>query len=139
MVKRAFLIPALVLLVGVVTVLLWINLSDSLVFYLTPSEADDQRLDFDSGERFRLGGLVEPGTLATSTDGVRFRVGDGAVSIAVVHTGTPPQLFQENIGVVVEGAWVGDEFHSDSLFVRHDEQYRAPDGEGAYEVPTGDT
>ncbi len=120
-------------------VLLWINLSENLVFYLTPSEAEDQRADFGAGERFRLGGLVQPGTLETTDDGVRFSVGDGAVSITVVHTGTPPQLFQENVGVVVEGAWQGDEFQSDTLFVRHDEQYRAPDGEGAYETPSADS
>ena len=137
--RRAFLIPALGLLVVVVAVLLWGNLSENLVFYLTPSEADQQRSDFAAGERFRLGGLVESGTVTDTVDGVSFVVGDGAVSIAVMHTGTPPQLFAENVGVVVEGAWVGEEFHSDTLFVRHDEQYRSPDGEGAYEPPQSNT
>ena len=137
--RRPFLIPALGLLVVVVGFLLWGNLSENLVFYLTPSEADDQRSDSAEGERFRLGGLVEQGTITDTAEGVFFTVGDGAVSITVVHTGTPPQLFSENVGVVVEGAWVGDEFHSDTLFVRHDEQYRAPDGDGPYEPPPTDT
>ena len=137
--RRAFLVPALGLLVVVVGFLLWGNLSSNLVFYLTASEAHDQRLDFPDGDRFRLGGLVAEGTIETTDDGVTFLVGDGATSITVVHTGAAPQLFAENVGVVVEGSWEGDNFHSDLLLVRHDEQYRAPDGDGAYEVPTGDS
>lgn len=138
MVSRRLLIPALGLLALVIGFLLWGNLSDNLVFYLTPTEADEQRADFGAGERFRLGGLVEEDSVEPLDDGVAFSVGDGATSIRVVHTGVPPQLFQENVGVVVEGSWNGDEFHSDALFVRHDEQYRAPDGDGAYEVPPED-
>ena len=136
MANRAFLIPALGLLLVVVTFLLWGNLTDNLVYYLTPSEADTQRSDFAAGERFRLGGLVEPGSVHETDTGVIFTVGDGATSIAVVHTGTPPQLFQENVRIVVEGMRNGDEFHSNVLLVRHDEQYRARDGDGVYEPPT---
>lgn len=137
MVKRAFLIPALGLLMVVIGFLLWGNLSDNLVYYLTPSEADAQRLDYTDGKRFRLGGLVEPDSLHATAEGVAFTVGDGATSVRVVHTGAPPQLFRENVGVVVEGAWHGAEFRSNVLFVRHDEQYRAPDGDGVYEPPPG--
>lgn len=132
---RRFLLPAIGVFAVLVGVLLWQNLSSNLVFYLTPSEAIDQRADFSNGERFRLGGLVSPGTLTESTDGIRFDVDDGGRAISVLHTGTPPQLFKEDIGVVVEGAWVDDEFHSDFMLIRHDEQYRAPDGEGTYQVP----
>lgn len=124
---RKFLIPAGGLFAVLIGLLLWTNLSSNLVFYLTPSEALDQRQDFSDGERFRLGGLVTVGSISPTTDGVSFTIGDGATSIQVVHTGTPPQLFQEDVGVVVEGSWRGSEFHSDVLLVRHDEQYRAPD------------
>jgi cytochrome c-type biogenesis protein CcmE len=133
--SRRLLIPLAGLLAVVVGFLLWGNLSGNLVYYLTPSEAMDQQSDFSAGERFRLGGLVEEGSVATTADGVTFVVGDGATSITVVHTGAPPQLFQENVGVVVEGTWAGAEFHSDELLVKHDEQYRAPDGEGEYVPP----
>lgn len=133
--RRTFLIPALGLLAVVVGFLLWGNLSNNLVFYLTPSEAEDQRSDFGVGERFRLGGLVATDSIEELADGVMFDVTDGATTIRVVHTGTPPQLFAEDVGVVVEGAWAESEFRSDFLLVRHDEQYRAPDGDGAYEVP----
>ncbi len=56
---------------------------------------------------------------------------DGPTRISVVHTKSPPQLFQENIEVVLEGSWVGDEFHSDFMLIKHDEEYRVPD-EGNY-------
>jgi cytochrome c-type biogenesis protein CcmE len=44
--------------------------------------------------------------------------------VLVVHTGVPPQLFQEGIGVVIEGVWTGASFESDTMLVKHDEQYR---------------
>ncbi len=124
---RKFLIPAGGLFAVIVGFLLWSNLSSNLVFYLTPTEAVDQKADFPATERFRLGGLVEVGSVVATPEGVAFDVGDGATTIHVVHRGTPPQLFQEDVGVVVEGSWRGSEFHSDLLLVRHDEQYRAPD------------
>lgn len=133
--SRRLFIPLAGLLAVVVGFLLWGNLSGNLVYYLTPTEAMAQQADFPAGERFRLGGLVEEGSVSTTADGVTFVVGDGATSIRVVHSGAPPQLFQENVGVVVEGTWAGEEFHSDELLVKHDEQYRAPDGEGEYVPP----
>ena len=135
--RRTFALAALALLAVVIGYLVWGNLTDNLVYYVTPSEAVEQRGQRPDGDRFRLGGLVEEDGLEETAGGVRFVVGDGATSITVEHTGTPPQLFRPGIGVVVEGTWEGDRFRSDTLLIHHDEQYRAPDGEGAYEVPTG--
>lgn len=139
MIHRRLVLPALALLAVVIAYLVWGNLSENLVYYLTPSEAVEQRSDYLPGERFRLGGLVEEEGISETDGGVRFVVGDGATSVTVFYSGTPPQLFREGIGVVVEGAWEGDRFHSDVLMIHHDEQYRAPDTDGAYEVPTGGT
>ena len=137
MTHRRFVLPALALLSGVIAYLVWANLTDNLVYYLTPSEAVEHRADYPPGERFRLGGLVEENGIEETEDGVRFIVGDGATSITVVHSGAPPQLFRDGIGVIVEGTWEGDRFRSDVLLIHHDEQYRSPDNEGAYEVPAG--
>ena len=139
MTHRPFVLAALALLAVVIGYLIWGNLADNLVYYLTPSEAVEQRADYPSGERFRLGGLVEADGIEETGNGVRFVLGDGATSVTIVHTGTPPQLFRDGIGVVVEGAWEGDRFHSDVLMINHDEQYRSPEGEGAYEVPADGT
>lgn len=138
MTRRRLVLPALGLLAVVIGYLVWNNLSENLVYYLTPSEAVEQRFEFASGERFRLGGLVEEEGTAQTGGGARFVIGDGATSVTVIYAGTPPQLFREGIGVVVEGAWEGDHFHSDVLMIHHDEQYRAPDGEDPYEVPIGE-
>ena len=45
----------------------------------------------------------------------------------MVHNGIVPQLFSEGQGVIVEGTWDGSSFHSDSMLIRHDEQYRTED------------
>lgn len=135
--RRHVLIPAGVLLAIVVGFLVWGGLTENVVYYLTPSEAVDQRAGQEPGSRFRLGGLVEADWMTETEDGVLFMVGDGAVSIPVEHAGAVPQLFRPGIGVVVEGAWEGDLFRSDTLLINHDEQYRALDGEGTYQVPTG--
>ena len=119
-----FLVPAGLLVV--VLVVLLINLSSSLVYFITPTEliaAED-----DVAERRRLGGQVVSGSVNEEVEGVRFEVTDGRETVIVHHAGAPQQLFQEGIGVVVEGTWNGSEFHSDVMLVKHDEQYRTEDG-----------
>jgi len=122
---RAVVLPV----VGAIVVLggfLVSNLNDNLVYYLTPAEAVADRADYDDGERFRLGGLVEQGSVERTDDGVRFELVDGGTSIRVDHTGAPAQLFQSGIGVIVEGTWRGDTFYSDTMIVKHDENYAPP-------------
>jgi cytochrome c-type biogenesis protein CcmE len=85
----------------------------------------------------RLGGQVVAGSVAETADGVDFLVTDGNTSVAVIHTGAPQQLFQEGIGVVVEGAWDGERFRSDTMIIKHDEQYRTEDG-AVYTPPHAD-
>ena len=123
---RWFVLPAAGIAAVLLGVLVFGNLNSNLVYYLTPTEALARRADFADGQRLRLGGLVEPGSLRRVTGGVRFTVTDGRRSILVTHQGTPAQLFQEGAGVVVEGSWSGDVFRSDSMLVKHDENYRPP-------------
>lgn len=131
---RAFLIPAIGILVVLGGLILSFGLNDNFVYYMTPGEAVAERTDFDDGRRFRLSGVVVPGSVEELSAGVRFQAADpeGPQTITVVHTRSAPQLFQENIEVVVEGAWEGDEFHSDFMLIKHDEEYRVPD-EGNYD------
>lgn len=131
---RAFLIPAIGVLVVLGGLILTFSLNDSFVYYMTPTEAIETRPEFDDGRRFRLSGVVVPGSVEEIDGGVRFdaQEPDGADVVSVFHTRTAPQLFQENIEVVVEGAWEGSEFHSDFMLIKHDEEYRVPE-EGNYE------
>lgn len=118
-----FVIPATVI-VGVLVVLL-VSLNSSLVYFKTPTELSDEAA---SAQRQRLGGQVVAGTVTSTTTGIDFMVTDGRTEVHVIHAGAPPQLFQEGIGVVVEGTWDGVLFSSDTMLVKHDEQYRSEDG-----------
>ncbi|MGI9666324.1 MAG: cytochrome c maturation protein CcmE [Acidimicrobiia bacterium] len=114
-----FVIPALVIVVALVV--LMVNLSSALVYFHTPTELVAEE---GSDERIRLGGRVVPGSVVDGDGVVTFDVEDCETFVAVAHTGTPPQLFAEGIGVVVEGEWDGSIFSSDTMLVKHDEQYR---------------
>ena len=97
-----FVIPAGLL--AIVLVVLLVNLSSSLVYFVTPTDLVEA--EADEG-RNRLGGQVERGSVVVEAELVRFRVTDGREAVDVVHQGAPQQLFQEGIGVVVEGEWDG--------------------------------
>lgn len=122
--------PVLLSLGGLAAVLVGVlvfgNLNGNLVYYLTPGEALAQRADFDDGRRFRLAGRVAPDSVTEDGGQVHFSVGTPPDVVSVRHTGAPPQLFREGIEVVVEGAWQGPTFVSDTMIVMHDENYDAP-------------
>lgn len=127
-----FIVPAAV--VVVLLVVLVVSLNSSLVYFNTPTELAEQ----DPGDgRLRLGGQVVEGTVTDTTSGVTFQVTDGREAVTVVHTGAPQQLFQEGVGVVVEGTWDGHEFHSDTMLIKHDENYdseKYESGDKSYEL-----
>ncbi len=129
---KFFVIPAAGLALLIIGFLVFNSLNDSLIYFRTPTEVVQEA---PSGTRMRLGGEVVGGSVQQFPDRVEFVVGDGITSIPVVHAGAPAQLFQEGIGVVLEGSYDGTRFHSDTMAVKHDEQYRTEDG-GTY-TPTG--
>ena len=118
-----FLVPATVAL-GVLIVLL-INLSSNLVYFRTPTELQTEVAP--SAERLRLGGQVVAGTVVENGETLLLTVTDGRESLQIEHAGVIPQLFAEGQGVIVEGTWDGTMFHSDTMLIRHDEQYRTED------------
>jgi cytochrome c-type biogenesis protein CcmE len=87
--------------------------------------ADLQTAVLQPGQRIRLGGLVENGTVrrGEGTD-VRFTVADGKSSVSVTYSGILPDLFREGQGVITEGAFRPDgTFAADSVLAKHDETY----------------
>lgn len=107
------------------------GINQNLVYYWTPS---DLRSNGDKayGATIRLGGMVAPGSIVKSGgSNVEFIVHDGTARIPVKTTTVPPQMFRENIGVVVEGTMVRDggsgHFQSNRLMVSHNNEYKAPD------------
>jgi len=128
-----FVVPAGI--VVVVIAVLVVSLNSSLVYFNTPTELTSQE---PGDARLRLGGQVVPGSVTDTTDGVTFEVTDGREVISIFYVGAPQQLFQEGIGVVVEGTWDGSIFHSDTMLVKHDETYSTDEGEYDPEHPYGD-
>lgn len=108
------------------------NIGKNLVYYWSPSEMLAQG-DKAYGPTIRLGGIVQPGSLKWDPAHTRltFRVADshspGAPSVPVVAAETPPQMFREGIGVVVEGTYDKSQtFSSARLMVNHSNVYRPP-------------
>lgn len=130
---KAFIIPAIGLVVVLVGFMVS-QLDDSLVYFRTPTEITSDQVE--EGDRLRLGGQVVQGSVVATPEEVVFEVTDGVETVLVYHEGAPQQLFQEGIGVVVEGSWSDGAFHSDTMIIRHDEEYRTEDGED-YEAPEG--
>ena len=121
--KRLSIIVAGLALLGVAAGLVLFALNDSIVFFYTPSEIAQKHIT--SGQRIRLGGLVEKGTLVKSNDGlVAFVVTDMTSTLKVNYKGLLPDLFKEGQGVVAEGAMAADgTFKADSVLAKHDEKY----------------
>jgi len=120
-------------LVVVVAALGWLalrGLTGSFVYYLTPSDITvDHKAQVD--ERVRLGGYVVPGSVHRRGGALTFTVTDRASRMHVLSTGPVPQMFRAGQGVVLEGALGHDgRFHSDTLLVKHDGEYRAPTSGG---------
>ena len=95
---------------------------DAGVYFRTADEAVAQRESLGT-KRFRLEGCVVAGSVVEQGNDVRFAVAGQTTSVAVLHQGTPPELFQENIPVVLEGHWSDTNFASDLMLVRHSETY----------------
>ena len=113
---------------GVAAALVLNAFQSNLVFFLTPSQVAAHEAPRD--RNFRIGGLVEAGSVARDKDGltVRFRVTDTAKTIPVVYTGILPDLFREGKGVVAQGRIGSDGvFKANEVLAKHDENYMPPE------------
>jgi len=101
----------------------------NLVFFVTPSEIAQGTAP--AGERFRLGGLVAPGSLQRMGGDLSFAVTDGAHQVQVSYSGVLPDLFREGKGVVAQGRLSGVQFIADEVLAKHDENYMPPEAAAA--------
>lgn len=125
--KRLSIILAGLAILGLAAGLVLYALRDAIVFFYTPSEIAEKGVQ--PGQRFRLGGLVEKGSL-TKGEGttVTFMVTDTIKSLPVSYTGQLPDLFREGQGVVAEGRLdAGGTFLADTVLAKHDEKYMPKD------------
>jgi cytochrome c-type biogenesis protein CcmE len=112
---------------GVAAALVLNAFRSNLVFFYTPTQIAAK--EAPQGRPFRVGGLVETGSLSRepNTLTVRFRVTDTAQTIPVTYTGLLPDLFKEGKGVVAQGTLGTDGvFHASEVLAKHDENYMPP-------------
>ena len=125
--RRGLLIGLGVGVLSLAAILMLFAFRQSIVFFHTPSDVAEQKIG--PGVRFRLGGLVEQGSVARGEGTrVRFSVTDTLKSVPVAYEGILPDLFREGQGVVAEGTLGADgSFVADTVLAKHDETYMPPE------------
>lgn len=113
--------------IGVSAVLIFNVFQQNMVFFHSPSDVFANKAPKNTD--FRLGGLVEQGSLKREDDGltVHFLVTDRAQTIPVTYTGILPDLFKEGTGVVAQGKMDGGTFLAKEVLAKHDENYMSPE------------
>jgi cytochrome c-type biogenesis protein CcmE len=126
--KRIAFILAGLSALGIATYFVASAFRDNLVFFFSPTQVVAKEAPLN--RTFRVGGLVQEGTLKRDLDGltVRFTVTDTAASIPVVYKGILPDLFKEGRGCVAQGR-VGNDgvFYAEQVLAKHDENYMPPE------------
>ena len=125
--RIAFIVAGLAAL-GIAAALVLTAFQSNLVFFFSPTQVADKEAPVD--RTFRIGGLVEDGTVKRQSDGltVHFTVTDTAKSIPVVYKGILPDLFKEGKGCVAQGRLGADGvFYADEVLAKHDENYMPPE------------
>jgi len=117
---------------GIATALVLLAFEKNLVFFFTPSQVAAN--EAPQGRTFRIGGMVEKGSVKRDGVEVRFIVTDTVKSIPVTYRGTLPDLFREGKGVVAQGSLGADGvFAAREVLAKHDENYMPPEAAHAVE------
>jgi cytochrome c-type biogenesis protein CcmE len=136
-------VVAVVVIVAAIGFILFQGLGDATLYFHNADEAVAMR-DELGDRRFRLQGTVVPESVTNTPNGVDFTVIYHDVEVDVRHTGEPPDLFQEDIPVVVEGAWANDPdtgepvVETDRIIVKHTEVYEEDNSDRLREAETED-
>ncbi len=126
--RKLLLIVLAVAAIGGAAMLVLNAFQSNMVFFFSPSQVADKSAP--QGREFRIGGMVQEGSLVKSGSdlNVRFVVTDFAHNVPVTYTGLLPDLFKEGKGVVAQGK-LGEDgiFHADQVLAKHDENYMPPE------------
>ena len=124
--KRLAAIGVGVAALGIAAALVLSAFEQNLVFFFTPSQVAAN--EAPQGRTFRIGGMVEKGSVQRTGVDVRFLVTDTAKTIPVVYSGALPDLFREGKGVVAQGQLGPDGvFRAREVLAKHDENYMPPE------------
>jgi cytochrome c-type biogenesis protein CcmE len=130
--KRILAIVGGLAALGAATALVLTAFQENLVFFFTPSQVAAN--EAPQGRTFRIGGMVEKGSVQRTGVEVRFVVTDTAKSIPVLYSGALPDLFREGKGVVAQGQLGADGvFRAREVLAKHDENYMPPEAAHAVE------
>lgn len=130
--KRIAIILAGIALLAIAATLLLQSFQSNLVFFFSPTEVVQGKAPKDGN--YRIGGLVEVGSVVRNGTKVSFQVTDTANKMDVVYTGILPDLFKEGKGVVAQGkAGADGVFEADQVLAKHDENYMPPEAAEALE------
>ena len=124
--KRIAIAAGVLAAVGVAVALVLNAFNSNLVFFYTPTQVAAK--EAPQGKTFRIGGLVQAGTVAREGVSVRFAVTDMVKSVSVRYEGILPDLFKEGKGVVAQGQIGADGvFVAREVLAKHDENYMPPE------------
>ena len=129
--KFTYIVIALVALGAAVGLVLY-ALKSNVSLYFTPTQVYNK--EAPQGRNFRIGGLVEPGSLKRQNNDltVHFNITDNTRSMPVIYKGILPDLFKEGKGVVAQGKIEADNlFHAEEVLAKHDENYMPPEAKDA--------
>ncbi len=138
--RRALMLLALLGLLAGASALVLNAFRSNLVFFFSPTQV--ARSEAPAGRSFRVGGLVEAGSVErdAASLSLRFIVTDGAHRVPVAYTGLLPDLFQEGKGVVAQGRLeAGGLFRAETVLAKHDENYMPPEAAAALKAAKGAT
>lgn len=140
--RRIQLIAVAVVALIASTALIGYGLRDGINFFRAPSQVVAEPPA--SSEVFRIGGLVEEGTLKRGQgEQINFSVTDGGATVPVVYVGVLPDLFGENEGMIGTGSLVNGVFQATEILAKHDETYMPKEvvdalkAQGVYREPEG--
>ena len=125
--QRLVLLLAALALLGLATWLVLSAFKDNLVFFYTPTQVADGKAP--PAGLFRIGGMVEEGSVARHADGVTvsFTVTDMHRTVRANYKGALPDLFKEGKGVVAQGRLQDGRFTAHEVLAKHDENYMPPE------------
>jgi cytochrome c-type biogenesis protein CcmE len=124
--RISFLILSIVLLITAVFFILS-SLRENVVYFLTPTEVK-QKEDLEIGRSIRIGGMVKKNSIYADSKEIKFIITDFKNEVIVSFSGTVPNLFSEEKGVIAEGKLKDKKFFvADRILAKHDENYMPPE------------
>ena len=123
--KKNFII--VLLGIGLIVYASTIIASRNTIYYYTTSETLE--INISDSERIKLGGFVVEDSISKDGGFTIFTITDGNKDIEIIFDGFVPDLFQENMGVILDGTLNDNTFYADDMLVKHDNEYVSSDGE----------